>query len=215
MEALILVGGLGTRLESVTQGIPKALVDINGRPFLDILISYLLRFSIDKIVLCAGYKSEYVEEYARARNNSRHFSIDLDVSKEDTQLGTAGAIKNADKFISGKYFLVVNGDTFLKIDYDNFFAEIVNHNRFSLLAIAKRYDSKNITLAGSYLFRYDFMDWIDMRKRQSINDVLREVYKKNPLDIMFYGVDDRYIDIGTPDRCEYFRAHERDILDVN
>jgi len=107
MEAMILSGGRGTRLRPITDAIPKPLITINNTPLIDWSIKYLKKFGITDIILCNGYRSKQIEKYLKSKNN---FGCAIQYSIEKTPLGTAGAIKKAMKKISGKSFIVINGD---------------------------------------------------------------------------------------------------------
>lgn len=107
-QAAILVGGLGTRLGERTKLIPKPMLDIGGRPFLDTLIDELVRYGVfDEILLLAGHKAEIVEtHYAEAvRGNTR-----IVVSRETAPLGTGGALVHARALLQDR-FLLLNGDS--------------------------------------------------------------------------------------------------------
>lgn len=107
-QAVILVGGLGTRLGERTKLIPKPMLDIGGRPFLDTLIDELVRYGVfDEILLLAGHKAEIVEtHYATAvRGQTR-----IVVSRETEPLGTGGALVHARNLLHDR-FLLLNGDS--------------------------------------------------------------------------------------------------------
>ena len=115
MQALLLAGGLGTRLRSVVNDRPKPMALINDKPFLEHLLMYLKKNNIDEIVFLVGYKGSMVEEYF---GSGEKFGINIKYSYEEGQLGTAGAIKNAEKLITDEYFYVLNADTFFMVDYE-------------------------------------------------------------------------------------------------
>lgn len=113
MEAIVLAGGLGTRLATRLQGIPKAMAAVGGRPFLEILLNQLKRNGCGRVLLSVGYLHEAIEE---------HFGADfkgmrLEYVVEDAPLGTGGAIRAALAEAREKSVLALNGDTYLKADY--------------------------------------------------------------------------------------------------
>lgn len=114
MEAVLLVGGLGTRLKSVVNDRPKPLADVCGRPFLEYLLLQLKRYGIAQIVMAVGYKGDMIQEYF---GEGSRLGIHIEYSYEESQLGTAGAIKNALPYLSAEEFLVLNGDTFYEAAY--------------------------------------------------------------------------------------------------
>ena len=113
--AIILAGGLGTRLRSVVSDRPKPMADVSGRPFLDYLVERLLSFGMSEIVICVSYMRENIISYFGDKyNDVIKFSI------EESPLGTGGALARAQLLLpdsSKSSFLILNGDTFMPIDY--------------------------------------------------------------------------------------------------
>lgn len=107
MQAVILVGGQGTRLRPITYDIPKALVPLRNRPFMGYMLDFLRSGGIEGAVLSLGYLPDPIQEYL-AKCDLDGFSVDYAV--EDRALGTAGGIKNAEKYLEGGPVVVVNGD---------------------------------------------------------------------------------------------------------
>ena len=113
MKALILAGGRGKRLRPLTDKIPKSLIPINKKPLIQYTINYLKKFGINEIIICAGYKSNQIQNFLKKKKN---FGCKIEYSIEKSPLGTAGAIRNAIKNLSGESFLVINGDVITNID---------------------------------------------------------------------------------------------------
>ncbi len=111
-EAIILAGGLGTRLRSVISDQPKCMAPVNGRPFLFYLINYLQRSGIKKFIFSVGYMHEAIEDYLE----KRYGVLDYKISLEREPLGTGGAIKLACEKSTTQDVLVCNGDTLFKIN---------------------------------------------------------------------------------------------------
>lgn len=107
IDVVILCGGVGARLGCEAEGNPKSMVDINGRPFLDILIEYVSSFGFIRFILCTGYKSDFIEDYYLKKDTAVQFLI----SEEKTPLGTGGAIKNAEPLIKSDRIFALNGDS--------------------------------------------------------------------------------------------------------
>lgn len=115
MDAIILVGGKGTRLQSVVRDVPKPMAPIQGRPFLEVLLKQLAGFGgVDRVILATGYKSDVIEEWSRSVAHLYPFEILL--SRETDPLGTGGAIRQALDLVLGEDCLVMNGDSFLDFD---------------------------------------------------------------------------------------------------
>jgi NDP-sugar pyrophosphorylase family protein len=118
MMAVILVGGLGTRLRPLTSSVPKPLLCVGERPILEIIIERLKRYGIDDLVLATGYQAEAVR--ALCGDGSR-FGVTIRYVHEEKPLGTAGPLSLARTLLSGEeLFLVMNGDIITDLDFSSF-----------------------------------------------------------------------------------------------
>ena len=131
MEAIILAGGLGTRLRSVVQEEPKCMAPVCNRPFLYYLLCYLEKYHVDHVVLALGYKHEVVLKWLQGQN----FNLEISWVVEDEPLGTGGAILKACGSIREKQVLVMNGDTVFNIDLFSFYQMAEQENKPILLAL--------------------------------------------------------------------------------
>lgn len=118
MQAILLAGGLGTRLRGVVDDRPKPMALISGRPFMEYVIHELTKYGITEIIFAVGYKGSIIEEHF---GDGSKFNITVQYAYEEELLGTAGAIKNAGRFITDDDFLVLNADTYYQIDYNRLF----------------------------------------------------------------------------------------------
>ncbi|MHB1606643.1 MAG: nucleotidyltransferase family protein [Leptospirales bacterium] len=117
MEAVVLAGGLGTRLRSVVPDLPKPMASVNGRPFLEFLLDFWIGEGVDRFVLSVGYKHETVQNHF----GSAYRSVPVDYSVEENPLGTGGGILLAlEKIRTTKPFLLVNGDTYFDVNASGF-----------------------------------------------------------------------------------------------
>ena len=112
MEAVILAGGLGTRLRGVIGEIPKCMAPVDGKPFLQYQLEWLSRFDIRRVVLSVGYLREQVMDFVK----SREWPFDISYAVEKEPLGTGGGIRLALSKCRGKQVFVLNGDTFYNVD---------------------------------------------------------------------------------------------------
>ncbi|MBD3842888.1 MAG: NTP transferase domain-containing protein, partial [Campylobacterales bacterium] len=135
MEAIVLAGGLGTRLKSVVSNVPKPMATIGDKPFLEYILKYLKKNGITRVILSVGYKLEIIEEYFG--NNFE--GIELIYSKEDEPLGTGGAIKKAMSKVKSSKVYIINGDTFFDV------------NLKSLILV----DNSKITLSLKHMKNFD------------------------------------------------------------
>jgi D-glycero-alpha-D-manno-heptose 1-phosphate guanylyltransferase len=111
-EAIVLAGGLGTRLRSVVTDLPKPLAPVAGRPFLAHLLDQLAAGGLRRVILATGYMSEKIEQTI----GKRWAGMDIVYSKESEPLGTGGAIHLAAMLLQGDGVHLANGDTFLRYD---------------------------------------------------------------------------------------------------
>lgn len=149
MQALLLAGGLGTRLRSVVDDRPKPMALVDGKPFLYYLTGHLKKNGITDMVFAVGYKGSMIEEYF---GDGERFGIKVSYSYEKEQLGTAGAIKNAAKYINGGHFLVINADTFYNLDYGSLMDISTRENSKMVLVLREIEDPSRygvVTLDGN------------------------------------------------------------------
>lgn len=106
--AILLVGGLGTRLRALYPDRPKALVPIRGRPFVAWMLDWLREQGIQRIHLAAGYRADQIAEWA-----APYLHDGLTLSREESPLGTGGGLRFALEHVAGNEFLALNGDSFL------------------------------------------------------------------------------------------------------
>ncbi|MCK4809550.1 MAG: NTP transferase domain-containing protein [Candidatus Omnitrophica bacterium] len=114
IDVVILCGGLGTRLKIAVNDRPKPMAEIGGKPFLDILIKYIFSFGFRRFLLCTGYKGDVISAHIKKSYNKA--KGDFLVIREKKRLRTGGAVKNAASFIKSDIFMVLNGDSFCKVD---------------------------------------------------------------------------------------------------
>lgn len=138
MKAIILAGGRGKRLKSITDFVPKPMIPLYNIPIIEWQIRYLKKFGVNTVIICTGYKTEQIESYLKLKNN---FGIKIIFSKEKIPLGTGGAIKQAIRYIKEKSFFVLNGDVVTNIDIkklqkkENSIAAISLRTKFGVMGI--------------------------------------------------------------------------------
>jgi NDP-sugar pyrophosphorylase family protein len=132
MQAVILAGGLGTRLQPLTTSVPKPMVPVHGRPFLEYELALLAQNGITDVVLCVGHLGEQV---------SRHFGtghalgIQIEYSWDGKQLlGPIGALKNAETLLEDSFF-VLYGDAYLRLDYQALMNSMLSSSRLAAMAV--------------------------------------------------------------------------------
>ncbi len=113
MQAVILVGGFGTRLKEILPDLPKPMAPILGKPFLEHLLYMLKQKGISNFIFCTGYLADKIKDYF---GDGKNFDMHITYSHEITPLFSGGALKNAERFLE-EDFLVINGDNYVDIDY--------------------------------------------------------------------------------------------------
>ncbi len=229
MQAVILAGGLGTRLRPLTYETPKPMVEVLGKPFLAHLVEMLKERGFDHFVICSSYKSDLIRQYF---GNGQKFGVKIDHSVEASPLGTAGAIKNALFYLKQRFF-VINGDTYLDIDYpmidQNF--QMASQPAMMVLyggdEIPERVDNVEIDengivtafnkgqnpgskygWAGAVLLRKRFVEnWMGRTRLMLEDDIFPKLIQNKEMGSCV--VNEKYYDIGNMDKLRDFERYLR------
>jgi NDP-sugar pyrophosphorylase family protein len=129
MQAVILAGGLGTRMRPITETIPKPMISVAGKPFLQHQLELLSRAGIERALLLVAYLGQQIQEYF---GDGAKFGCKVSYSFETSPLGTGGALKNAKRQLQDR-FVLVNGDTYLAIDYRALVKQLAEVNCSALI----------------------------------------------------------------------------------
>ena len=219
VDAIILAGGLGTRLRPVVADVPKVLAAVRGKPFLDLVLGILSHCPfIGRVVIATGHMAEQV--YQRY-GNGHPYPFDISFSEEKKLLGTGGAIKKALKYTSTETILALNGDSYVEMDLFDLLRShkergadmtmvlkaVDRANRFGTAKIdsaariidfeeKKAGATKGLINAGIYVFRRGLFDEVQDGVPLSLERDLLPVFLRKGL----YGYvnSGRFIDIGTP-----------------
>ena len=230
ITAVVLCGGLGTRLREVLPNKPKILAEINGVPFVYYLLRKIEKTGCRKVILCTGYLAEQVENIL----GNKYRELTIVYSKESNPIGTGGALRNAKQLIATNYALVMNGDSFVECDFRDYYnwhikvgaklsmivKEISDTSRYGSLSLSAesritefqekicnyKREGKFINV-GVYLMDHRILEKIPRKLPISLE---KEVFPKLLSDSVFgYRIDGRFIDIGTPQSLaeaqEYFK----------
>lgn len=227
IKALMLVGGLGTRLRSVVPSTPKALASIGERSFLELLVRQLRSQGIRKLVMCTGYLAGQIESKF---GDGRNWDVSIEYSKEDVPLGTAGAVKLAQPFLQDiPEFLVLNGDSFLEVAFQSLIGfhrehdgaiatmaviQVENASRYGTVYVgangkvtgfAEKTGSgaPGLVNAGIYILNRSILHHIPDGPASLERDVFTQLLDRGVYAQEQHGT---FIDIGTP--ADYARAQE-------
>jgi len=151
----ILAGGLATRLRPLTQEIPKALIEVAGKPFIHLQLDYLARQGIANVVLCIGYRGEQIES---AVGDGREFGLTVNYSHDGpVLLGTGGALKRALSKLGGRFF-VLYGDSYLPCDFHAVQQAFLTRSKPALMTVLRnenRWDKSNVLFRDGQVVEYN------------------------------------------------------------
>jgi D-glycero-alpha-D-manno-heptose 1-phosphate guanylyltransferase len=222
MEAVILAGGFGTRLRQVVSDVPKPMASVGGRPFLEILLQNLVYQRFEHVVLSLGFMAEKVSSYF----GSNFEGLRIDYTVEDIPLGTGGALRLAMTRCESDHVHVLNGDTFVDLDFVELerrwielqalvmVARLVDDTfRFGRLEVRgdravgfleKGVGGPGLINAGCYVVPSDALNSFPIQRPFSLEtDFLVPLAARSGIDV--FVSSGRFIDIGVPE--DYARAH--------
>ena len=152
---VLLAGGLATRLHPITESIPKSMVDINGKPFIDHQLRLLKKQGIESVVICVGYLSNQIIDYV---GDGSGFGLRVKYSQDGEELlGTGGSIQNAAEFLDEDFF-VMYGDSYLDIDLFKIWKFYQQSKLPALMTVIKndnQWDRSNVIYRDNKILRYD------------------------------------------------------------
>ena len=155
LPVAILSGGLATRLRPLTETIPKALLELNGEPFIAHQLRLLSSRGIECVVLCVGHRGEMIRDFV---GDGGRFGLHVDVVFDGPiLLGTAGAIRHAVPLL-GENFFVLYGDSYLPCDYSAVCSAFLRSGKRGLMTVFRnegQFDASNVELRDGQILRYD------------------------------------------------------------
>ncbi|HYT95485.1 MAG TPA: nucleotidyltransferase family protein [Gemmataceae bacterium] len=151
----ILAGGLATRMRPLTATVPKALLDVNGEPFIAHQLRLLAGWGVERAVICTAYLGEQIEQYV---GDGRRFGLQVVYSPDgDRLLGTAGALKRALPLLGGR-FLVIYGDSYLPCDARAIVQAFDHSGKLGLMTVVRnedQWDTSNVVFESGEIITYD------------------------------------------------------------
>ena len=155
LPVAILAGGLATRLRPVTQTIPKALIEVAGKPFIEHQLEYLHKQGVSSVVLCIGYLGEMIQELV---GDGSRWGLQVTYSPDGpVLLGTGGALKQALPLL-GEQFFILYGDSYLPIDFSKVQAAFTESGQLGLMTVLKnqnQWDKSNVQYEQGQLVEYN------------------------------------------------------------
>lgn len=234
MQIVILSGGLGTRLKTVAGNLPKALIPVAGRPFIEHQLELLRKNHVEDVLLCIGYQGEMIEKHV---GDGAAFGLKAGYSRESPArlLGTGGALINAFPMLHEE-FMVLYGDSYLPTDYQKVVRAFGARRAPALMCVYRnenKWDRSNVRIEGDSVVFYskktggeklDYIDYgLSLYRKSVIEKYLNAAL---PLDLAqiqeelvarrqmeAYAVQERFYEIGQPaglaELGEYLSKHDR------
>lgn len=228
MQAAVIAGGLGTRLGALTKDIPKPLVPVAGRPFLDHQLKLLKAGGVDKVVLCIGHLGEQIQAFV---GDGSRWGLEVAYSLDGpTLLGTGGSLKKAAPLLEER-FLLTWGDSYLEIEHRKVWASFLATGLPAMMVVWRNQGAKepsNVRLEGERVGDYDKwspgpeFDCIDYGlsalgkevlqaipegEPHAIEEVFRDLARRGELGA--YVVERAFMEIGSPAGLAELEAHLR------
>lgn len=215
LQVAILAGGMATRLRPLSLNVPKSLIGVNNRPFIEWQLRLLAESGINLVVLCLGYRAQEIVEFVK---DGSQFGVDVKYSIENCPLGTGGALRQAESLL-GDYFGILYGDSYLPINYRQVFSAFESSSRLGLMTVYRNednFDKSNVMINDKGEMKYSKknfqseMKYIDygfsilrrqalLRLEKGINSDLSELFEELSLanQIDCYEVHQRFYEVGS------------------
>lgn len=220
MKAVVLAGGKGTRLYPYTATFPKSLVPVGDKPIMEYLLYSLKNHGITEIIIATGHLSELIESYF---GNGEKFGLNIEYSKEETPLGTAGPLSKLKNKINDT-FLLVNGDILCDINFKTLINTHKKNNCITTVVLTRRSmnidygvveidGNKNLrnwiekpmaeylVSTGIYAFEKEILEYIKEDEKLDLPDLIIRVIG-NDQKVASYLFHGKWLDIGRPEDYE-------------
>lgn len=224
MQMVILAGGLGTRLRPLTERLPKCMVPVNDRPFLEYQLEMLSQRGVRDIVLCVGHLGDVVLEHFDC---GHRFGVHIVYSWErDGLLGTAGALKNAEPLLAPEFF-VTYGDSYLLLDYRDIMKRFRESDATGMMVVYRnhdRWEPSNVVVRDGQVAAYDkttrlpemvyINEGLSVLQRRALRlipddePVSQEEFYRGLIargELLAYETRQRFYEIGSPRGIEEFQ----------
>jgi NDP-sugar pyrophosphorylase family protein len=227
LQIVILAGGRATRLYPITKTIPKSMVEIQGKPFFKYQLELLKKNKIYDIVMCVGTFADQIIEYF---GDGKDFgvSIKYSIEKPEKLLGTAGAIKNAERLLDESFF-VMYGDSYLPVDFAKISNEFSKRHKAGLMTVYEndgKFDKSNVAISNGIVTIYDksgkfkdlryidygllvlekkTIDSISSNEFVNLESILGKMIEKK--ELAAYEVNQRFYEIGSMSGIKDFEKY--------
>lgn len=224
MQLVILCGGLATRLGLLAKKIPKSMILVDGKPFLEYQIEYAKQFGINDIVLCVGHISNYIENYF---DDGHAFGVSIRYSYDgDKLLGPIGALKRASSYLDDVFFSLY-GDSFVFVDYKNMYDVFFKKNKIGMMSVFQNFDktdSSNLVVCDGRVVKYNnektkdmtFIDYgVSIFRKKALDFIPKNIFFSTKdfysklvdlNELLAYEMKKRFYHIGNPSALKEFRS---------
>lgn len=229
MKAVILAGGLGTRLKEFTEIIPKPLLPMGEKSLMELQIISLKENGFNDIYVATNYKANYVEAFL---GNGKKYGVKIHFSKEDKPLGTCGPLSLLKKELT-EPFILMNGDILTKLNFKKFydfgnksksnltlgtkiittpfrFGNVKTDKNNYIQSIEEKPDLKFEILGGIYFLKPKIFDFIPNNKYYGIDTLIKDLLNKKE-KISRYLIEDYWLDIG---QIEDYRKARKEVVKI-
>lgn len=236
MQCVILAGGLGTRMRAISSELPKSLIPVLGKPFIDYQLRWLKRFPIQEVLLCIGHKGSLIRDYVK---DGSAWGFKIRYLDEGDQLrGTGGALRwAAEQHLLQPIFFLMYGDSFLPIDFQRVWRAFEKRSEMALMTVLRnqgQWDASNASFDGEKVHYNKMksgsagMDYIDyglsILRRESILQQIAAGVRYDLADyfqalseresLAGYEVKERFYEIGSPSGLADFTTFAASQLNI-
>ena len=222
-KVVIMAGGLGTRLGELTKDIPKPMLEVGGKPLLEVIINSFIESRFNKFILCVNYKSKIIEDYFM---DGSKWGIEIEYVKEKKRMGTAGALSLIQSNFKEPFF-VVNGDILTTIKYENFldfhitkkskatiavknfqyqlpYASINIDEDNKMIGISEKPVYSSLINAGVYILSPEIVSLLPNDEFYDMPTLLEKISLESK-DVFTFSTDEYWLDIGH--KSDYEKAN--------
>lgn len=231
LQTVIIAGGLATRLWPETKTIPKSLISISGKPFIDWQLKLLKEKGISNVLLCVGFLGEQIESFV---GDGKKWDMKVSYSYEgESLLGTAGALRNALDKLNDEFFITY-GDSYLPINYKNVLDSYKKSNEPALMTVYKnngQFDKSNVAIENNKIKKYiknssdPELVYIDYGLLIMSKDIIAKLPKNETVDLVqplqdlvqksklaTYEVEHRFYEIGSRSGIEMLENYLKETV---
>jgi dTDP-glucose pyrophosphorylase len=220
---VLMVGGEGLRLGELTRDMPKTLLKVGGKPILQTILERLEYFGFRNIILCTNYLSEAIEDFC---GDGTQFGLTISYYKEQTKLGTIGAVKNLKQQLK-EPFLVMNGDLLTGLNYKNILDfhranhcimtigcanytsnvpyGVIETEGVQVKRIVEKPSYSYRVSGGIYVLNHQLLELIPTERYFDITDLMEIIISQGQM-ISAFPIEEYWLDIGLPN--DFLKANE-------